>query len=294
MYKVKIGYIMKDSENSIINESLNQLPDPQFSSRQLPYSCENNNFLTLIRRCAFKSLVEYGIMIKGATYFLNQKTYDNLFKDKDILYVMPDDIYDSIYLGNAKRDLNEIAYTNPATNTSVIVDSRNNIIIDIYKQIYKSKCNTVFSGFNEFLSIFINKGSGYAFFGKISVTFRGIKVYINREIFDPFKVDKNGKTNIQRMQSGRAPIGTDGRSINLHHIGQNSQGPLAEILSTQHSGNYSILHQNTGQKPSSINRTIFASFREAYWKDAARRIINNLDNFSEEETPYSIGGCEDE
>ena len=34
-------------------------------------------------------------------------------------------------------------------------------------------------------------------------------------------------TNVERMAEGLAPIGTDGRPINLHHMTQKQSGPIA-------------------------------------------------------------------
>jgi len=70
------------------------------------------------------------------------------------------------------------------------------------------------------------------------------------DIFDPNTVSSwkvRGKkvtgTNIERMASGRAPIGVDGRPVNLHI--------------------------NTGSLPSGIDRAAFDKWRAAYWQARA-------------------------
>lgn len=68
------------------------------------------------------------------------------------------------------------------------------------------------------------------------------------------------------MEQGLAPIGTDGKSINIHHIDQTNNGPVMEIMATEHQQNYSKLHTNIGQAPSQINRSEFNSWRRGYWK----------------------------
>ena len=60
-------------------------------------------------------------------------------------------------------------------------------------------------------------------------------------------------------------IGTDGRSVNIHHIYQTNDGPVMELLATEHQQNYSILHENVGQSPSQIDRNEFAVWRRNYW-----------------------------
>lgn len=89
---------------------------------------------------------------------------------------------------------------------------------------------------------------------------------MDNSTFDPNLVDKQGRTNIQRMEQGLAPIGTDGKSVNIHHIDQTNDGPVMEITATQHQQNYSELHTNKGQMPSQINRTKFNSWRRGYWE----------------------------
>ncbi len=104
--------------------------------------------------------------------------------------------------------------------------------------------------------------------GKIK-NFKGIDVQQNNSLFDPNFVDKRGRTNIDRMEKGLAPIGVDGKSVNLHHVDQTMDGGVMEITDTQHKQKYSTLHQNTGQQPSQIDRPEFNKWRGEYWKSRA-------------------------
>lgn len=106
-----------------------------------------------------------------------------------------------------------------------------------------------------------------------TVEVNGKTVTMDNSTFDPNFVDKQGRTNVQRMQQGLAPIGTDGKSVNIHHIDQTNNGPVMEITATEHQQNYSSLHTNTGQEPSQINRSEFDSWRKGYWQWRS----NNLD-----------------
>ncbi len=61
-------------------------------------------------------------------------------------------------------------------------------------------------------------------------------VYRRDDLFDPNKRVKwteKGETvwgtNIDRMKARRAPIGYDGKSVELHHLNQTPDGPLAEM-----------------------------------------------------------------
>ncbi|MFJ4133109.1 HNH/ENDO VII family nuclease [Pseudomonas cyclaminis] len=86
--------------------------------------------------------------------------------------------------------------------------------------------------------------------------------------------DAMGTTNLDRMKSGRAPLDANGKPIELHHIGQKSDSPLAELTSAEHrgNGNDNVLHNK--QKESEINREDFDKERKDYWKARAEQIEN--------------------
>lgn len=81
-------------------------------------------------------------------------------------------------------------------------------------------------------------------------------------------------TNLDRMKSGRAPLDANGKPIELHHIGQKQDSPLAELTSAEHrgNGNDNVLHNK--QKESEINREDFDKERKDYWKARAEQIEN--------------------
>ncbi|KLT18929.1 hypothetical protein AA980_06100 [Neobacillus vireti] len=93
-----------------------------------------------------------------------------------------------------------------------------------------------------------------------------IRTDINYEVTDQF-----GRTNLERIEEGYAPL-VDGQPIELHHIGQGMDCPLAELKWTEHrgEGNYSVLHDVT--KESEINRPLFNLEKEAHWKARAEQI----------------------
>lgn len=87
----------------------------------------------------------------------------------------------------------------------------------------------------------------------------------------------DGETNLERMKRGKAPITKDGQLVELHHIGQKSDSPFAELTPSEHRGpgNDMILHDKT--KESEIDRYAFRIERETYWKNRAA-IIENSNN----------------
>lgn len=102
--------------------------------------------------------------------------------------------------------------------------------------------------------------------GSKTIVFNEKNVAMDNNTFNPDFVDKQGRTNIQRMEQGLSPIGRDGKSVNIHHIDQTNDGPVMEITATEHQQNYSQLHTNTGQSPSQIDRKAFNNWRNEYWK----------------------------
>jgi RHS repeat-associated protein len=114
----------------------------------------------------------------------------------------------------------------------------------------------------------------------------GRKVYQRDELIDPEIVDSFGRTNLQRMQVGNAPIGPDGLELNLHHLTQDEPGPMVELVSSYHSENDRILHMYSNQwdktwggpdgvrrtydsAPPSMDRRPFNKWKKSYWKTRA-------------------------
>lgn len=102
-----------------------------------------------------------------------------------------------------------------------------------------------------------------------SVLFQAVKVFQRDDLFDVGARDKGGLTNLQRMAKGLAPLGADGRSMNLPHLIQSEKGALAEVADTFHKHYDRILHINPKTTPSGIDRKKFNVWRRAYWKQRA-------------------------
>jgi uncharacterized protein RhaS with RHS repeats len=68
---------------------------------------------------------------------------------------------------------------------------------------------------------------------------------------------------------GNAPIGNDGHPVEIHHDGQKSSSPLVELTRTDHRGgeNYKKNHQNTGERPSEIERKEWRKQQKQYWRN---------------------------
>ena len=93
----------------------------------------------------------------------------------------------------------------------------------------------------------------------------GTRVYQRDDLIDSTIKDKLGRTNVERMQEGLAPLGPDGKSINLHHMIQTADSPIAEVTQTFHQTFSKILHINPKTIPSGIDRVAFNAWKQAYW-----------------------------
>lgn len=100
------------------------------------------------------------------------------------------------------------------------------------------------------------------------------KKNLERTDIDYDQKDDDGRTNLDRMHDGKAPLDKDGNPIELHHIGQKSDSPLAELKKDEHRGkeNNTVLHDLN--KESEIDRDKFNKERSDYWKARAEQVEN--------------------
>lgn len=118
------------------------------------------------------------------------------------------------------------------------------------------------------------KGMGSSRAGRPCIIFRGQRVYIHDELFDLDYVDGKGISNREKLLNGKAPIGIDGNPIHLHHINQDPDGDLEEMLQSVHNRNRKELHPYLN-RPSRINRNEFKKYREAYWNYRLTRYVGD-------------------
>ena len=97
----------------------------------------------------------------------------------------------------------------------------------------------------------------------------GKKCLIRSDI-DWDQKDEMGRTNRERAEQGLSPITKDGKTVELHHIGQHADSPLAELTTEEHrgKGNDAVLHDKT--KESEIDRQEFAKERSEHWEARAQ------------------------
>ena len=104
---------------------------------------------------------------------------------------------------------------------------------------------------------------------------------LQRTDIDFLTLDSNGKCILEKTQNGYAPR-IDGKPIELHHIGQSMDAPLAELTSEEHRGkeNFSVLHDLSID--TQITRSEFSKEKKHYWKVRTQDIIEQEINKSED------------
>lgn len=92
------------------------------------------------------------------------------------------------------------------------------------------------------------------------------KTCLVRDDIDWEQKDEFGRTNRERAEKNLSPISKNGETVELHHIGQKDDSPLAELTMSEHrgKGNDSVLHDKT--KDSEIDRPAFTTERINHWK----------------------------
>lgn len=91
---------------------------------------------------------------------------------------------------------------------------------------------------------------------------------VKRNVLIPDEIDLqykyDGKTNLELMTEGKAPIGPDGQKYQIHHINQKNDGTLAILTDSDHKTFDKVLHNKT--IPSEIDRTTFNAERKNIWQ----------------------------
>jgi hypothetical protein len=106
--------------------------------------------------------------------------------------------------------------------------------------------------------------------GLVEAEIGGKKCLIRTDI-DWDQVDEKGRTNTQRVERGLAPLDKNGDSIQLHHIGQHKDSPLAELTFEEHrcGGNDTILHDKSIESEAHGEGNNWDNERQSYWQNRA-------------------------
>ena len=115
-----------------------------------------------------------------------------------------------------------------------------------------------------------------------SVTVGGVARDVSRRVYQRNDIDfeyrdATGRTNLERMKDGNAPIGNDGQPIQLHHVLQKESGPMAEVHEITHTEYHRVLHGLVTSGGSFRNNEDlakqYANFKRKYWRWRAKQYI---------------------
>ena len=97
----------------------------------------------------------------------------------------------------------------------------------------------------------------------------GDKTALIRDDINWDQVDEKGRTNSKRIEEGLSPLDSEGDAIELHHVGQKQDSPLAELTFEEHrgKGNDTILHDKSIESETHGEGNDWANERRSYWKD---------------------------
>lgn len=107
--------------------------------------------------------------------------------------------------------------------------------------------------------------------GLVEVEVNGKKVLIRSDV-DWNQIDEKGRTNAERIKQGLAPLDKNGNAIELHHIGQHADSPLAELTFEEHrgGGNDAILHDKTKETETHGEGNTWDRERQEHWKERSK------------------------
>ena len=82
-----------------------------------------------------------------------------------------------------------------------------------------------------------------------------------------------GETNLERMERGVPPLDSNGKPIELHHIGQRPDSPFAELTVNEHRGpgNSAALHP-TRETSVHVPGSKFWQEKKEHWQERARQV----------------------
>lgn len=99
-------------------------------------------------------------------------------------------------------------------------------------------------------------------------TFVNNRSALIKTAIDLTRVDAKGRTNLERMQQGLAPLDSDGFSYELHHVGQKKDGTLAILTQKIHDN--PALHGFLERTEAHAAGTNWDAERQAFWKAFAK------------------------
>lgn len=112
----------------------------------------------------------------------------------------------------------------------------------------------------------------------------GCKVYLRREDIILDRTNFKGISNAVLMEDGLAPVGPDGKPMNLHHLTRRHPGYLVLITDTFHKKFSELLHlrsEDHMRQPKPIDRAVFAQWKSDNFPLIGRLLSERSTDFGE-------------
>lgn len=94
-------------------------------------------------------------------------------------------------------------------------------------------------------------------------------LYVRLDEIDPKRTNFIEETNLDLLARGIAPIGADGKPMNLHHLTRRHPGIIVLISETLHQSASDVLHLKSARhmrQPDALERRIFNPWKIRAWK----------------------------
>lgn len=95
-------------------------------------------------------------------------------------------------------------------------------------------------------------------------TMVGNKSALIKTDIDLTRIDAKGRSNLERMKQGLAPLDSDGISFELHHVGQKKDGTLAILTQAEHDN--PVIHGFLKRTEAHGAGNNWDAERQAFWK----------------------------
>ncbi len=138
----------------------------------------------------------------------------------------------------------------------------------------KSKVKEVHSDWSDEVIDKIGLWDEYEIYDNANLQYADIdgKPCLIRTDIDMEQKDAFGRTNKERMEDGLAPLDQNGNRVELHHVGQKADSPLAELTLEEHhcNGNDTILHDKTKETEVHGEGNNWDNERRNHWENRAK------------------------
>ena len=87
-------------------------------------------------------------------------------------------------------------------------------------------------------------------------------------------VDSSGRSNVERVGAGLAPIDSAGMPYELHHIGMKADSPLEILTKTEHHSKENYLTLHWAEEGKNVADEVWDKQRKAFWKEVLNRAMD--------------------